>query len=261
MNLCSLRSIIPILTVLAGFTLVGCASGPKTGVRPEFQSHILQRVAVVPFYAQTNFSLSPEDLADVLAQSEHAAVASLRTYGFEVVASADFRTHLQKVDAADRFDEGIVLRSELSTYFEPAKTSNGPSLEVATLAELNRDGAIRVDALLFGEVVYHTETLCHHAPTAHSSREALKAPDAATSTSSTPCVVSHFQAKLVYVPTGETMWFNRALLETYPEPSAPGAGAENMAQTVVRTFDGPDGLDAFELPKPAASLDQSVASE
>lgn len=258
MNLWPLRSIFPMLAVLVGLTLQGCASAPQTGVRPEFQSHTLQRIAVVPFYAQANFSLRPDELAELLERSEFAAVASLREFGFEVVPPGEFRAHLDESGAARRFDEGIVLRSELSAYFEPAKSSNGPSLEVVTLAKLQQEGVIQADALLFGEVVYHTETRCHKGSENSKAREALKAPTAAPST---PCVVSHFQAKLVYVATGETMWFNRVLLETYPRDLTPAVGSENMALTVGRTFAGPDGLDDFELPQRAAPAEARVASE
>lgn len=211
---------------------------------------------MVPFYAQTNFSLSPDKLAAVLQQSERAAVESLRGYGFEVMGPADFRERLERADAATLFDDGIVLHAGLSTYFEPAKSSNGPSLEVATLTRLNQEGALGVDVLLFGEVVYYTETLCNTDPNTAKSREAPR-----TSTTSTPCVVSHFQAKLVYVSTGETMWFNRAFLETYPPPATPDAGAATITQTVARTFDGPDGLADFHLPDPVPTPDARVAAE
>lgn len=247
---------LPILILLVGLGMVGCASTPQTGVRPEFQTHILTRVAVVPFYAQTNFSLTPEELDAVLRESEHAAVESLRGYGFEVIAPPDFRDHLERVDAAALFDEGIVLHAELGTYFEPAKSANGPALEVATLAELNRDGALRVDALLFGEVVYYTETQCNADPNTTQSREAPRG-----SAETTPCVVSHFQAKLVYVPTGETMWFNRAFLETYPPPETPDAGAQTLTQTVLRTFEGDDGLADLSVPQASTTPDTRVASE
>lgn len=247
---------LPLILLLAGIGVQGCASGPRTGVRPEFQAHLLRRVAVVPFYAQTNFSLSPDQLAAVLQQSEHAAMDSLRGYGFEVIEPTEFRAHLERSDAHILFDDGVVLRGALSSYFEPAKSSNGPSLEVATLTRLNREGALGVDALLFGEVVYYTETLCNTDPNTPTSREAPRAPAA-----STPCVVSHFQAKLVYVATGETMWFNRTFLETYPPPATPDAGAATMTQAVARTFDGPDGLADFNLPDAAPTPDTRIAAE
>lgn len=250
-----------MLLALTTLVSVGCASAPQTGIRPEFQSHTLRRIAVVPFYAQSNFSLSPEQLAGVLHDSEQAAVASLRARGFDVVSPTDFRAQLKRVGAASLFDEGIFLRFALTSYFEPSRNANGPSLEVATLAQLNTDGALQVDALLLGEVVYHTRTTCREDPTHYNSHAAVSAPQTPVPSQGAPCVVSHFQAKLVYVPTGETMWFNRMLLQTYLEPAAQDANIDNMAQAVSRTLDGPDGLANFETPEATDSLKNSVATE
>jgi hypothetical protein len=207
------------------------------------------------------FSLSPEELERVLHESERAAVESLRASGFEVIEPADFRAHLKEAGVANTFDDGILLRYDLSSYFEPARTANGPSLEVATLTSLEGKGVLQADALLFGEVVYHTRTTCSADPSRYNSHAVVAQKSADVSPGPTPCIVSHFQAKLVYAPTGETMWFNRMLLQTYVDQPEQQAARSNMIQAVARTLAGPHGLKEFDRGKPAVALERSASTE
>ncbi len=222
-----------------------CATAPKTGVRPAFEQKKVHRVAVVPFYSLSHFSLSDQQLADLLHQSEQAAVEALKADGFEVIEPRAFRQQLAEAGVAHTFDDGVLLRNDLSFYFEPARQSGAPALEVATLQKLYQQGKLPAEALLFGEVVYHTRTECQDDATKYNSHAVVSRPDSSKSDGPTPCIVSHFQAKLVYAPTGETMWFNRMLLQTDTDQPTADAGRRNMSQAVARTLTGPDGLKPF----------------
>jgi hypothetical protein len=258
-------------------TLAGCASTPEVGVRPAFEQRQVLRIAVVPFYSVGSFSLSTKEMAQVIEASEQSAIDSLRTSGFEVIGPRAFRQHLAENSAATRFDDGVLLRSELAHYFEPAHSADaantGPDLEVTTVRSLSQNGKLPADALLFGEVVYHTRTDCRIDPTLYNDHsDVLRPPgtDAADSdtsnadaSNSSECVVSHFQAKLVHAPTGETMWFNRRLLQTYTVKDSPEADQHNLARTVTRTLGGSNGLAAFraETQAPSAALDEDEDSK
>lgn len=253
----SMGYVAALPVVLIATLLAGCASAPEVGVRPAYEQRQVPRIAVVPFYSLGTFSLSGEQLDRVIASSEQSAVESLRDNGFEVIGPRAFRQHLAENDAATLFDDGVLLRSELANYFEPAQSANGgPDLEVTTVRELYEQGKLPADALLFGEVVYHTRTDCRVDPTQHNEYvDVLQASESASENSS--CVVSHFQAKLVHAPTGETMWFNRRLLQTYTDDTTGEADKQNLAQAVARTLGGSDGLAQFRASDArTASLDE-----
>lgn len=250
-----------IIAWMAGIALVlaACASTPEVGVRPDFEQKRVQRIAVVPFYTLSTFSLSQDELDQVLRESEQTAVESLRAGGFEVIEPRAFRQQLAEAGVATRFDDGVLLRNELSNYFEPARKSGQPSLEVATIQQLYQEGNLPADALLFGEVVYHTKTQCRADPTRYNEHAQVSGQSASPGPS--PCVVSHFQAKLVYAPTGETMWFNRMLLQTHTDRATEQADRQNMVETVARTLAGPDGLRAFRTSSKTAALDEKADKE
>jgi hypothetical protein len=247
-----------LASTLIVLTLAGCASAPEVGVRPAFEQRQVPRIAVVPFYSLGTFSLSNAQITEVMEASEASAVESLRASGFEVIEPRAFRQHLVENDATTLFDDGVMLRSELANYFEPAHGGDtGPDLEVTTVRELYEQGKLPAEALLFGEVVYHTRTNCRVDPTPHNEHAEILGASSVNASDASECVVSHFQAKLVHAPTGETMWFNRRLLQTYTAEGAPEADQQNLAQTVTRTLGGSDGLAAFrgESEERTAALD------
>lgn len=235
----------PALLLLALITSLApaCATAPEVGVRPAFAADKVQRVAVVPFFALGRFGLSSEQLDQLLRNGEAAAVQALRTGGFEVIEPADFRARLDAAGAGAVFDDGILLRTDLSGFFEPRAANNEPSLEVLTLTTLAHDGVLQVDALLFGEVVYHTQTECNDDPRNYHAHALVQpGPSPPPTDDAQPCIVSHFQAKLIAVPTGEVMWFNRMLLQTYVDAPDPEQGWGNMARAVAHTLSGSHGL-------------------
>ncbi|MFP4601026.1 MAG: hypothetical protein ACLFVJ_22450 [Persicimonas sp.] len=255
MNISAVSTVARALIAAVALAAISCASAPNVGVRPAFEKKQIPRIAVVPFYALGSFSLSDEQINAVIEASEQSAIDALREDGFEVVEPRAFRQHLTEHDIADEFDDGVLLRSSLSSYFEPADASEAQdALEVETIRRLYERDELPAEALLFGEVVYHTETNCRVDPTEYNPQADVhrtgSAADAATSGEASPCVVSHFQAKLVYAPTGETMWFNQKLLQTHLD--APDADVdrdrENLALTIQRTLGGAHGIAAFRGP-------------
>ena len=247
-----------LASALIVLTLAGCASAPEVGVRPAYELRQLPRIAVLPFYSLGTLSLSSDQITEVMEASEMSAVESLRASGFEVIEPRAFRQHLVENDATRLFDDGVLLRSELANYFEPARGGDtGPDLEVSTVRELYEQGKLPAEALLFGEVVYHTRTNCRVDPTPHNDHAEILRATSGDDSESLECVVSHFQAKLVHAPTGETMWFNRRLLQTYTANGTPEADQKNLAQTVSRTLGGSAGLAAFrgESEERTAALD------
>ncbi|QDG49782.1 hypothetical protein FIV42_03220 [Persicimonas caeni] len=224
-------------------------------MRPDFEQRHVPRVAVAPFYSMGTFSLPADELDEALRSSEEAAIQALEADGFEVVGPRALRQHLAENDAAKAFDEGVLLRSELSNYFEPARDAGRPSLEVATIQKLYKEGKLPAEALLFGEVVYHTRTECRVDPTLYNDHADIAGASQTTEEAGSPCIVSHFQAKLVYAPTGETMWFNRKLLQTNTGEASLEAARANLTETVGRTLSGPEGLRSFGGKTRTAALD------
>lgn len=256
MKLMAFRHVAIAAVFSVGLLVAACATAPRVGVRPEFEQRHVPRVAVVPFYAMGTFSMTSDELDRTLRSSEQAAIEALEADGFEVVGPASLRQHLTEHDAAQSFDEGVLLRSELTNYFEPAHKQGGPSLEISTIRKLYKEGKLPAEALLFGEVVYHTRTTCRVDPTAYNPYADVAGESDTSSEAGSPCIVSHFQAKLVYAPTGETMWFNRKLLQTNTGEAGVEAARANLVETISRTLAGPDGLRSFGGETRTAALEE-----
>lgn len=228
---------------------LGCASAPQIGVREAYQQKTIQRVAVVPFYTLGSFSLSADQLEHILEGAQQAAVSTLEMNGFEVISPEELMAQLSAAQAADTFHDGVLLRRDLDLYFEAIDAAEEPPLEVQTVAELSRRGVLKVDALLFGQVVYHTRTTCDEDPTEYTTRAVIIGEKSTTSAAPSPCVVSHFQGKLVHLPSGGTMWFNRVYLQTFLDASSSDEALQarqNIAEVVGRTLQGSNGVGHFE---------------
>ncbi|MFW5968948.1 MAG: hypothetical protein ACOCV2_15595 [Persicimonas sp.] len=240
-----------VVSLLSGILvcglLAGCAASPQVGVRPEYQRDRLDEVAVAPFYAKSQFGLSEEELDELLAASEAGAVEALGTLGVEVIPPEEFRAYLDAQEAASRFDDGVPLRSSLSNYFEPAE-ANEPSdaLEVTTVSTLHNEQKLPTDALLFGELVYHTRTECRADPTQFNKHaKVVRSTDSRRRPEPGLCLVSHVRAKLVDATNGRTMWFNTLLLQTHLQPGEELEDVDHAADAIARTIGGEDGLSDF----------------
>lgn len=246
-SICS-ASVVSLLSgILACGLLTGCATSPEVGVRPEYQQNQLVQVAVAPFYTKSQFGLSEEQIDELLAAAEAGAVESLGSYGVDVISPEEFRAHLDAQEAASRFDDGVPLRSSLANYFEPAEASQpSDALEVTTVSSLHDEQKLPADALLFGELVYHTRTECRADPTEFNDHaKIVRGSESRRNFETSPCLVSHVRAKLVDAANGRTMWFNTVLLETHLQPGEEIEDTEHTAETVAYTIGGEDGLSDF----------------
>lgn len=230
------------LLAAAALLVAACASGPDVGVRTDFEEHRLTTVAIVPFYASGSFGLDALERQDIQQRYQDAAAEALRDQGFEVLHAGALRDHLANRDRWDQFDDGIHLRQPLKYYFEPDSTDDSPSIEVQTLIDLADDDAFPVEALLFGEVVYHSPGTCREKADDHTSYAQLSITASAPAELPRPCISSHFQAKLVDVHTGQTMWFNRMFVETHTRHIDEDVTHRTIIQTVESTLEAEDGI-------------------
>ena len=212
--------------------LMGCASGPQTGVRPDFEHQQVTTVAVAPFYARGAFGMDQETLEKLQRIYEDQAAQSLEQQGFRVIRTEALRDHLKTQQSWKPFDEGIYLRQSLTYYFEPPVDGRSPSIEVTTLRELAQQQAFPAEAILFGEIVYHSQGICRDEPTQFTPYARMTLTSSAPAALPRPCVVSHFQAKLVDTRTGRTMWFNRTFLESHSAQLGPELVNQNIAGVV-----------------------------
>ena len=230
-----------LLTVVL---LPACASTPDTGVRKNFEQAQIRSVAIVPFYSRASFGMDRQKISEVRETYEAVATATLREQGFEVIDPRAFRQHLVELGLWEQFTDGIYLRRSLTTYFEPG-SSQTPSVEVLTLAALAADDAFPVEALLFGELIYHTQGSCQGSPDRFTPYAQLTVTSGAPDSYPRPCVSSHFQAKLVDAQSGHTMWFNRMFHETHSRHIDDEIARRNITQAVRATIAERAGLESL----------------
>lgn len=228
--------------LLLGILLSACATGQKTGIRKDFEQHQVRTLAVASFYSGSNFGMSPQEFDEVRELYEAAATGALRTMGFDVVDPRAFHQHLVELQVWEPFQDGVRLHRPLTSYFELGGPKAPVPVEVLTLQAIAGQASIPVEAVLFGELVYHSQGICRTetalaTPYAQISKLA-GAPDALPR----PCVTSHFQAKLVDVQTGQTMWFNRMFVETHARHIDKELAKENIRRAVFATISERAGL-------------------
>ena len=216
--------------------LVSCASGPQTGVRSDFEQTRVTSVAIAPFYSSGSFGIDGEQHRQLQADYEEAAAGALALHGFDVVDSQAMRHHLTELELWREFEEGIPLRQSLRSYFEPIAPRASGSIEVQTLRELASQGALPTETILFGEVIYHSPGTCSESADVHAPYAEITVNASAPSELPRPCVSSHFQAKLVDVATGRTMWFNRAFLETHTSQVDAATERQNIIRAIALTL-------------------------
>src|SRR5690606_32888171 len=114
-----LRHLALILTAVPLLYAAGCATTtPQTGMRPDFHRVEVGSIAIVPFYAQSHFSLNDAGFEEMLNGYEDATASWFERMGFHVIDSRSFQHHLTEVGAWQEFNDGIILRHSLMNYFE-----------------------------------------------------------------------------------------------------------------------------------------------
>ncbi|TXD39259.1 hypothetical protein FRC98_02340 [Lujinxingia vulgaris] len=239
--------------------VAGCATTPDVGVRDDYRSAKVRSVAVVPFYASGTFGLPDANFEPLRLAYQAQAIAWLEEMGFEVIGPDALESHLRERDQWEIFEEGVLLRGSLTRYFEPVEDQPEPRVEVLTLRTLSSQDALPADTLLVGQIVYHSRGTCRQSPDEFTRYARTSSTADAPSEFPRPCVVSHFQAKLVDARTGETMWFNRMYREFYSRQLNEDVTRQNISRTVTDTLSQDSGLSQLLANDAAPTSEASAA--
>lgn len=238
-----------IAMIIAGALLSACATGQKTGVRKDFEQRQIRTLAVASFYSDGRFGLDEQDLKELRELYEAAATAALREQGFEVVDPRAFHQYMVELQAWELFKDGVRLRRPLTNYFELGDAKRPIPIEILTLRQISAATPIPVEAILFGELIYHSQGTCRVQTELATPYARVRTMAGAPNSLPRPCVTSHFQAKLVDVQTGQTMWFNRMLVETHARQIDRHLTKDNIIQVITATLTEDSGLTPLVAPK------------
>ncbi len=242
------------ILIMALFSF-SCASPNTVGVRPEFETSRVKTIAMMPTYSVGGFGMTAREREIVERMYEFETIYWLEAQGFEVVRPDELQAAVQDRESQELYDEVVELDHSLNRYFEDAPPQ-AESIERTSLRELWTRKALPTRAILFTEVVYQTDGTCRTAASEHTEYSEVVGP----AESDQPCIISHFQAKLVDAESGVTMWHNRMLRELRGDLT-PLHRAENIGAVVETTFAGPYGITPFirETGSPGAKS-QTAAS-
>jgi hypothetical protein len=227
---------------ISSVLISGCATAPDLGARSGFAGARVPAVTVAPLYTSSSFGQGRTDIDARLALAAVSAQRALETYGFEVVGPDALRETLQTRERLQDYRDGILLRYDLREHFEPDKRRREARIETRTLRELA--DAMPTRYVLFGQLVYHTTTTCRVDPVTHQPIASIEPDDAPLPS---PCAISHVAFKLVDARTGETMWFNKAYLESRGEDGDAFA-RRNLSRAVAEALVGERGLPRYFEP-------------
>lgn len=252
-----LRYLALLLATISLICASGCAStAPTTGMRPDFHRVEVDSIAIVPFYAQSHFSLNDTGFEEMLNAYENATAAWLKRMRFHVIDARSFQHHLTEIGAWQEFSDGIILRHSLISYFEHTGVKPSLAIEAITLKRLAAEGKLPANNLLFGEVVYHSEGTCYVDANQYTKHVQTEVLPRAPASLPRPCIVSHFQAKLVTAASAQTMWFNRSMREVHAAIVEPQMAAQIITDTINQTFGDKAGINI----QPAESTDSDPAT-
>lgn len=219
----------------------------KTGMRDGFKPKTSATISLSPFYSLSSFSLSPSQRRLMLEGYEAAAAEALVERGYQVKSARELEHELTERGLWQEYIQGATLEHELARYFEP-----GPEvaslLPAQTLKRLAKEGGLGDALIFFGQVVYQSHGICQRS----ASQNLRLSPhvevrhDPAAPALPSPCVISHFQAKLVDAASGETFWYNKSLLEQHVKNATEEARRENIKAVVRLVILGEDGLVGAE---------------
>jgi hypothetical protein len=229
--------------------LSGCATS-DVGVRADYTNRQIAEVAVWPFYSDTSFELSDAARDRVETSGEQSAVSwfeqrESRVVPPDVVSSISVdeapglpASSAENGEAGEPFG---VFEVELGQRYNPGRRHR-PSQSASLLKQLYRDGELSARYVLFGRVVYHTETTCRVRGDAFYSRAEVFFDPEVTSELPNPCAVTFLQFKLVDAKRGATVWFNEGLREFHVPEMTAGVVTKNTRALVDRLLGGPDGV-------------------
>ncbi len=256
-----LRYLALLLAAIPLLFASGCAStATTTGMRPDFHRVEVDSIAIVPFYAQSHFSLNDTGFEEMLNSYQTATAAWFERMGFQVIDARSFQHHLTEIGAWQEFNDGIILRHSLMNYFEHSGIKPSLAIEVITLKRLAAEGKLPANNLLFGEIVYHSEGTCYVDANQYAKHVKTEVLPNAPASLPRPCMVSHFQAKLVTATSAQTMWFNRSMREVHAATFEPKMTAQIVTDTIEYTFGDKAGIKVQPAqPDPATAVSDSRA--
>lgn len=227
--------------------LLACSATPdkKLGLRPGYEQLAVKRVAIVPFYSTGTFGLEDDKLKATISAYERACAEWLINQGFQVLKPEEFRAHLERRSVWKEFQDGVELSLPLWRYFEPGADPTNQTTEVVTLRKLAQAKALPTKTVLVGEIVYQTETTCTQSADGSNTHASVVVSPSAPDDYPRPCIVSHFQAKLVDTDRGDTIWYSRKLREYHDAKLDDGKRQANISEVVALTLGGPYGLDVL----------------
>lgn len=227
---------------------MGCKSTkPDVGVRPEFKGVQVNQVVMTPFYLSSGMGLEGQ-ARDVIKQTyEQQTQAWLEAQGFEVVSATSFQQQLTEAGAWQIYADGLTFRNSLDRYFMEPMMAGSRSAETVALKQLKESGALPEGALLFGEVVYQTQTNCRvYADESVDFAVVESVPEMDGVEGEVPCVVGHLQSMLVDPNTEQVMWINRGLVELHVKLLTEAMTALNIKRVVDFVYSGKQGLSTFK---------------
>ncbi len=239
-----------LLCLLALPLLTACASGKgaqaQTGMRADLTPTDLGTIAVMPFSASDPFGMDPEAQAQMLALYQKSAEAELGALGLKVLSTAEVDSKLQSAGRTEELAR-LQLDRPLGELFESG--SDQGALEDERQVLLRELGPMLDARTAFvGRVIYHTDGICPGISGANPTATIVHQGQEASAERRVPCAVSHFEAKLIDMATGRTLWYNRALREVRaanPTDAAPDTN-DNASQTVKLVLaDADQGLQAI----------------
>ncbi len=227
--------------LLASLAGAGCASTPATGVQPDYRSASIRGSALLPFFARGTYSLGRDAVDKRLEVAQRTAVRWLRDRGVGVQEPERSRELLREAEVEAPMASGGRLRVDLSTLLESADNPQRRQLHRRALRAVGEVDRLR-RYLLLGELLYHTVTQCRDRADAYDLRARVVVVDDAKRSFPRPCIVTHFQARLVDTRKQQTVWFNRTFRELHPDEISTKTVARNIRAAVRTTLEGSGGL-------------------
>ena len=197
---------------------------------------------MTPFYSSSAASSSLQEREAIEALYTTQTIESLERLGFEVVSPEALTQGLVEAGAWEAYEAGLTFRHSLNRYFLDLPRTEAP--EIDALLRLGELGVLPEGAMLFGEVVYQSETTCR----VYADETVSFAVVEGTSRGDgdgVACVVSHVQSTLIEAKTARMMWINRALVELHVETLDEDARVRGVARAVQRVYEGEGGLAEF----------------
>jgi len=239
-----LPSALAVAWVLGTLCLAGCATTPQVGIRSDYRGGSLSGSSMTPFFSRSTFSLSDAELDRRLAWAEEAAVTWLSERGVQVTPPGDVQSRLREADAWGDFEPSGIFTVDLAASFESAPREERRQTQTSILYDLFDRGLSR-RYVLFGELLYQTTAECREDPDRYTSRSRVVVADDAPESLPRPCVVTHFQARLMDASAGATVWYNRTLRELHAAEIDRSHVQRNIRATVRRTLASDGGLSGL----------------